>query len=322
MTDKIERTKILTKIWKKTKNRKRKCLVSDCQQRSINSHLLQRRGILSEITREGKIVSLGHDSLYNGGTLKLDLIGLNAGMSLNLFCGFHDNDLFDEIEKKEFDESDYIVQLLFAYRSICCELRKKEIQYENLSISIDNKRLKQIANLDWLKNMKVVKEGFRLGIKDLSLFKKEAEIDLYSEDMSDSRFRFYSYDFERIDVCCSAMFSPTNTITKELQEEPFSAVFVNIFPYRNRTIIILGYHVEYDSIWIKNYCEKFDGMNLNSFKLEISNILIKRCETWAISPQLYDKIDNVKRGRILSEFRQDLENLDEDMNSDLNIFDN
>jgi hypothetical protein len=54
----------------------------------------------------------------------------------------------------------------------------------------------------------------------------------------------------------------------------------------------------------------------------VSNILIKRCETWAISPRLFDELSPEKRNLILLEFQADVMSHDQNLNTEINIFRN
>ncbi|OAV45073.1 hypothetical protein [Lewinella sp. 4G2] len=321
MTTGQEKAKILSKIWKKNKKKKRKCLAPECYATAINSHLLQKKGILSQLQKDGKISVLGHNSFFSlKNFLKIETVGLNAAMSLNLFCSYHDDDLFSEVEKRDFNEYEYQTQLLFSYRSVCCELRKKQIQFENTSEVCRNERMTQLSNEDALNNMIVLSTGFQMGIRDLLIFKSALERDLYYDE--EDSFQFYTYTFNKLGVCCSAFFSPTNIYTDPIQFDPFDGIIVNVFPHNNKTTIIIGYHKSFNSPWITDYCNKFGHMTELDFEYAISNLLIKRCETWAMSPYLLQSMSEKKKQQLLTEFKKDVMNLEENMKSSINIFKN
>lgn len=306
--------------------RKRKCMISGCNNTSIRSHVLQKNGVISLISENQHIYTF---SIKNFNSIKspLDLpvefrkIGINQGLTYPLFCNNHDTELFAPIETGAYDPYEYKMQLLFAYRSCCMELSKKEIQIDIQGGILNSPVFRQHANESKIDHITTLISGYILGQKDLEYFKNEFENDLKTRDSE--KFTFITVEVDKLDVCTSAIFSPVNYSMIDAQQlEALDNIFISVIPKSDKTIIICGYHKDHYSKWMNDYVESWKNLDKKSLEKRISNLLIKRCETWGMSPSLYNSINEDKREKILHEFMNDVNNLDEKMETKINIFEN
>lgn len=316
----------LRKIRQRQFKQSRVCLTNGCTDKCINSHLLQRKGILSKIAVDNHFYILGQIDIYKATPFEppaqFRRIGINEGMSLPLFCNKHDTELFAEIETENCDVNDYKTQLLFSYRSLCGELRKKEIQADIYGEIVNNPILRtnttQMEKIEWMLL------GFLMGVNDLKFFKEEMEKDIYSEN-EQKRFTFHTVVNEvDLDVCAAASYTPIqhDDFFDTEQNKPYTTMFTSIFSKNNKTNMITGYHNKHKTNWMIQHLEKLQNIDMVKFEKMVSNILIKRCETWAISPRLYDKLTENKKKEIILEFSQDLYSHDENLETKINIFEN
>ena len=121
---------IMAKLLKRAKEAKWNCLYPNCEKDSIMSHLLQKNGILSRISTNRHVLEI--QSTHNKNNKKdkheIKSIGLNEAFAFPGFCISHDTLLFEKIENgNTIDYYDYYTQLLFSYRALMNESRKKEI---------------------------------------------------------------------------------------------------------------------------------------------------------------------------------------------------
>jgi len=314
---KIEEQKLFASISKKYQKKKRECLVEGCKKKSIRSHVVQRKGILDQISVDNHVYVLGIRDFFNE-DLEFKRVGLKKGMSFPLFCNIHDTSLFRSIEDKGKDFNEYKSQCLLSYRAVCSELRKKEIQLdihtEFLEQDVYNSTLSDEAFFTYMTYL----HGLQLGIADLRYFKVEFEKAI-KEGVNN--FQFYLNPGPRLEVATSAIFSPTNRSQSDIgQIIAMDTVFINVLPVSEGTIVIVGYHKEHFLPWIKEYCMGWSQLSSSDFTLKVSNLLMKRCETWAMSPILYDRLSKKKRMQIIREFEVDLFNMDQEMFTSLNIF--
>jgi hypothetical protein len=150
--------------------------------------------------------------------------------------------VFKEIETPPIEFNKYRVQLLFSYRSICGELRKKQKSQEVFKRILNANSFKGMSNYSRLDSETRV-EGYEIGINDIKRLMNIMEDEIYNNAIPNFTFSTYTYDL--IQVCASAMFSPiqpgSDAISKAAnQGEPLSNVFINVIPQQNNLYIIVG----------------------------------------------------------------------------------
>lgn len=125
---------IVRSIRRNVMNKKWGCMCEGCSDIAINSHLLQRHGVLDNIMEDNHMVEMRPKDIFkwneNDAPMTFKKVGLNDAISYPLFCNHHDTELFLEIESTNPDVNAYHSQLLFTYRCVCAEIRKKEIEIE------------------------------------------------------------------------------------------------------------------------------------------------------------------------------------------------
>lgn len=99
----IEKMRILQIIRKNALNMNWKCMVDGCPEKTINSHLLQRHGVLDNIIEDGHMYELRVRDIFKWSKdvppVVFKKVGLNDAISYPLFCNHHDTELFLDIEK-------------------------------------------------------------------------------------------------------------------------------------------------------------------------------------------------------------------------------
>ena len=125
------------KIFEKGRCLHPKASASVCSRKIISAHTIQRNGHLSAIARDSHVYNfLRHGNLFEQSRWELDSppnkVGIREASTFRGFCGKHDNELFEPIEKEPFRGTEEQVALL-AYRAICYELLMKEF-----NLNLDN----------------------------------------------------------------------------------------------------------------------------------------------------------------------------------------
>ena len=110
---------IIAKIRANVKKKDCECLFSDCENKSINSHLIQRNGILSNISIDGHLYELKVIDVNKFGKEKYPInfkkLGVKQALSYKLFCNKHDTNLFKNIENTKSNYESYESFVLFSY---------------------------------------------------------------------------------------------------------------------------------------------------------------------------------------------------------------
>jgi len=118
--------KISNDIFSYCINKKQKCFVEDCKKSAIQSHLLQKNGILKMISANNHFYEVAF-LMFPKPHYEIKKVGINKGFTFRGFCEYHDSKIFEKIEKTDVDFNEYQSLLLLSYRAILKEFRVKEI---------------------------------------------------------------------------------------------------------------------------------------------------------------------------------------------------
>ncbi|MDN3587169.1 hypothetical protein QWY86_10850 [Pedobacter aquatilis] len=296
---------IYQSIAKNVNNKKWTCYQPGCFNDAINSHLLQRNGILSHIAENSSLIQVGAKDIFQfegTGAVTFKRLGINNAISYPLFCNGHDTQIFKPIEQQSIDFHDYHSQLLFSYRALCAELRKKEKSLEINERLYQSKNLIALMEKDFFKMLETRKIGHKLAVRDLKTFKKSFEDEL---DSPNGNFSFKTLIFPSIKVSASAIFSYMDDTDRldgrYLDEQPLDTVFVNVIPQEISSIVIIGYQNNRTNKWIVDYIQKWQDCLDDEFGRLLSD-LVTRFETWTMAESLYQRIPDLSVKSYLSAF--------------------
>ena len=290
----IEKVQRLSEREKDIVKKKWLCMCPNCTNPAINSHLLQRHGVLSHIVEKGHLYEIGREDFYKwdeNSPIKIKKVGLQQAISFPLFCNKHDTELFAPIEGDLIDFDDYRSQLLFSYRGLCSEIRKKEFN--------------QIRNVAFYEGVikDAVTAGTDCGLKDLRYYKKlfEQELDIAKQD-----FKFFHFSYPLIKVCASgaASYEPVDysdelSEEKALMKKVWDGFFINIIPQENALEIIIGYHKNHANAALRKYVESWQNLSFKEFQVKLTDLFASKIEMWGISPSIYENIDDEKKQKFM-----------------------
>lgn len=293
------------------------CFHPNCPDKSINSHILQKNGILSEIAQGNHVVGM-YINKFLDEEHGFKKIGINEAFSFNCFCEKHDRDLFKSIETREIDFSDYSNLILFTLRTIYNEKFRKIVNIEMYNCLIQNHS--EIFNVERIKG-RLGNEI--LGLQDIQLTENEIWKDIITGSQS---YVFKIREISRKEICLSAFYNYETT--RELEnylkkygrhKEEVTDIFINLFPYKGKSVFMMSYKKKNESI-VKGYINEFFSDNEKRLERKITNLMMFQCETWVISPQFYKR--NVERTEEAFSFAVDFSgnNMNERRFFDLNIF--
>lgn len=271
------------------------CVECGCSNLAINSHLLQRHGILDNITEKNHTYEVrpGDMMQWDDKTPPLfmfRLVGIQQAISLKIFCPEHDNGLFYNIEHGNVNLNDYRVQLLFSYRALCAEIRKKEINKEI------NRRMRGSSVLNFHgadAYLNEQDEGYDLSLRDLNVYREEIKSEL---DNPTGLFTFRHYSYPPLGVYASSSFSfdadasTAKGVQKSLNGEVWDSCFIHILPLKDSTEIIVGYSNNHVNQYLKDYADSWGGLDSSALGEKLTNLFAGHIEGWGMSPSLYCKL--------------------------------
>jgi hypothetical protein len=284
-------------------------------------------GILNNIIENGQLIQIMPNDFFDfekKGYLSFKSMGIKQALSEYLFCNKHDTELFKGIEGKGIDFYAHSSQLLFSYRSLCCELRKKMKNIEiytrlGKSNTLKNSR-QQFISQNYL-DFEI--KGHNTGVKDMNSLKLEMETELFST--STQNFTFKTFKCPLIKLCVSATFTPihpgSDSIQKAYsQEQPLNTIFINVIPQHDYLYIIIGYHNSYVDKWIIDYINTWDTTDIESLQNNLTNLIATKVETWSISPALFREVSNGAKQKLKDYWDNNATNLLSNQRVSFNFF--
>lgn len=298
MQDKKElqhRNKVTQGILKNLLNMKWRCLYDQCPNDCINSHILQRHGILDNVTVNNHLIELKSKDPFKrkGGDLfEFKARGLNEGFSYDLLCLSHDTNIFKPVETAPLDCTNYQHQVLLLYRAVCAEIRKKEMANEFSKRWLQSNTISLDVSEEYFYKDQMV--GHDKGIAFLGVYKQLIENEITSPT-GDFVFSHAVYP-QNLQVFSSCIFQYDpifGTIVgqgKLANKIPWDAGFVNILPFANETHILFGYHKAYTNPYLHQLCFSWAGLTYDDLGDKLTELFAGHVEGWGMSPNLYKRL--------------------------------
>lgn len=314
----IEFQKIYAGISKNLNNKKWKCIINNCNNHSINSHLLQQNGILNLISEDNHLIEVkAIDSFKwdeSNSPLTFRRISVKQALSLNLFCNKHDTEIFKYAETLPLDFNDYLTQILFTYRIICAEIRKKEYNIEIHHRLLNSNTLYGSLPVDNFENFI---QGSKRGIEDLRVYKEKIEKELNG---SVKEFEFKVLKYPLIKVYCSAGFNIYETYETPLEEIPLKYVFIHVIPSEDSLNVILGYNKNMVKKSIVDYVNSWVGLSIRELELRLTDLFATRVENWGLSPVIYRQLNKETANAFIKYFGENSLNYLDGQKIEFNLF--
>lgn len=291
----LEMAQKLSEQEKNIAKKKWQCMCPHCTNPAINSHLLQRHGVLTHIIEKGHLYEIGREDYYKWdekSPIKMKKVGLQQAISFPLFCNKHDTELFAPIEGDLIDFDDYRSQLLFSYRGLCSEIRKKEFN-QIRNVAFDEGEFKD-----------VVTTGTDRGLKDLHYYKYLFEQEL---DIAKQKFEFFHFTYPLIKVCASGSVSyePVNynnelNVKNVLKKKVWDCFFINIVPQESSLEIIIGYYKNHVNSDLRKYVDSWQNLSFEELQVKLTDLFVSKIEMWCVSPSIYEKISEDNKQKFLN----------------------
>jgi hypothetical protein len=313
----IEFYKVWDTTFRNSKNKSRKCLKKGCEKYAIKSHTLQKNGILKQISEKNHLFQFSNVppfQIAKKGSFELLRIGINDVYTFPGFCKEHDSSIFKPIEQNILEINSIKSINLFSYRALCQEIRRKEI-----ALDIAKKMIETNYNIAIVVYMNNFKTGLIEGLKNLYFFKKELESDF---ENSRGKFIHKICEIPRTEICISAplnIYDKNNSLS-EPENNPFVTSFVNIFPFQDKSYLMVTLSKDFPCYWTKNIFEKFKNIEAPNHLKLISDLIATRFEFWCISPKLKNTLTNNKINEMIKIWSEEVLNFDSIIETDFNLF--
>jgi len=292
--ERIEFSKFYRTFSEQSKDNIQTCYYPGCSERSINSHILQKNGILSSISSHDRHLWELKIAPFKPSGFEFRRTGINEIFSFNGFCNPHDTALFKKIEQEEIDFSNYKSCILFSLRTLYNEIFRKQVV-----LKTDDDLIKTLpekfSNPNFLEHRRQV----NLGLQDMRQTEKDIWNDLNNDTES---FVFEHRMLEKIEICVSSYFNYDTSgemqdyfIKHGKDKDRVVIIFVNCFPYKGKSILLMGYN-KLDEKKVKGYFYSFFRESEKKTQRKLTNLMLFQCETWLSSDRFHkEKIKGIEQ---------------------------
>lgn len=177
---------------------------SICSAQIVKAHTVQKSGGLSKIARGGHVYgfTVEWNSIPSENLPVAKLIGINTASTFTGFCSYHDNIIFEPIEKHPYQNTLQQVFLL-GYRAISREFFNKKAQFDLIPFRLELDKGKSFQDQISVQDLaQTYNAGVILGLKDLLHHKS-----MYDQALLQSKFDdvyYYTVFLEQTpDIMCS-----------------------------------------------------------------------------------------------------------------------
>jgi hypothetical protein len=185
--------------------------------RIVAAHTIQRSGALSRIIdRDKRVMRFDPFNRTPHGALNLQSIGWKQASTFHGFCGRHDNQTFEPLEKQKFNGTPEQC-FLIGYRALCHELHQKNAAVRALPDLRDRlDRGRSEIGQQWIQaRLSAKNAGLIKGLKNNQAIKQRADMALLSSDFSEwARYIVYF----RGDIAVVSTGAPTPTFDLDDRE--------------------------------------------------------------------------------------------------------
>lgn len=282
---------LLTRLKENAQKAKRNCAYPGCSQTAIKSHLLQRNGVLKQLSAgQNALFELIHHA-FDEKQFKFKLEGISKTLSFPGFCQDHDSRIFKVVETEPFDYTDYSVQLLLSYKAFVNEKRKKEIVVDWYSRIIDSHLVRDYQTEAFFRDLKKSKYQDELGIADGKILQEQFESELLSSHKL-GLFRFSTRKLPRVEIAASGVFTFETSseifvhTTISGENIPLNYIFLHFIPLHDHSVAIIGCLNYSSPACLKYVLDFLKGTDKQVLK-KISDALILQIENLLMSHEFY-----------------------------------
>lgn len=309
----IDRAKEYAKQEAIINKRKWFCMCPNCNKEAINSHLLQRNGILNHITCDGHLYEVRQEGFFkwqNNNPVTFKKVGIMQAISFPLFCSDHDTSIFKRIEGGRIDFDDYIGQLLFSYRALCAEIYKEKCNLIRIETWFENTEKQGYI------------EGKNEALDDLRYYKYLFESEIKHPQ---KKFTFYHLSYPFIGICASGTcsyepvdYESLDSIDSVNNKKVCDGFFINIIPQKESLEILIGFHNEHVNPEMRHYVESWKGLSFENLQRKLTDLFCARLETWSMSPDVYKSFSEEKKRWFIDKQKMTMLNLYYDIREEIN----
>ena len=282
-------------LFHKAKNIKKtwdRCLVDDCQQRAINAHSISKSQVLSKIAIDGHVIVVNENMNLSGNRRVVRdgevLIpkGVNQALTFSGICAPHDQKLFNKIDKAPIKITDDEYLFLLAYRT-CLQSIYSQVSLLHLDgphIAEHNDML--VDDTTWR----------MMAFARLTVYKLRLEGLRREQEWGGLMHKVIECPQMDTTIVASGFVSLDDL--PSLRNSKARMVF-HILPHQGATVVVfssLREHYQELLAYLSRNLSAPPGST--RFKNELSVLVLRDMENFAISPSRWNELSRLRRAQI------------------------
>jgi len=269
--------------------------LEDCSKKAIRAHSIQNNVVLERLCENGHVVMPKLSiSLEKPPKVEFQFIGRNKATTFTGLCSEHDSAMFTEIELNEIDLDSPLHCFLLAYRALLKETHSCRKAARDTQLNY----LAGVSNGVYPDGPHPAGEGaIELIIAAYNLDKPKI---IFDESYASSKYQNICHEALYLDiepsVAVNSMFS-----TDILSDTTDSLVYLtlNVFPTAvGRTAVLFSYVAEHADEAAR-YLDKMKALEGQPLLLELSRLILRKCENFAVSPKIYHSYSDSQEKKML-----------------------
>jgi hypothetical protein len=193
----------------------------ECSGQIIRAHSLSKRQSLGAVTENGHVFSAipNTERLFHRDDARGQLIGINKASTFTGFCGKHDQEIFRELDTKEFDGNASNKTFLVAYGTLCRELFAKRGHSKTFEVIKELDRGRSESDQIFIqKASSLGAAGAQAALAELQELKGRFDNALLAARYNEFCFRNFRFDV-RPDIVSAGGFNPTHNLGGRLIQD-------------------------------------------------------------------------------------------------------
>lgn len=256
----------------------------ECGKKIIKAHAIQNNKILNKLSVDGKVIMTHYrpDRLFEFA----HLYGRKQATTFTGFCDYHDQEIFKDIEIKEF-KSEEKQLFLYAYRAFVSEYYKK-ITDLSFSGNFSNE-------VDYFKSLE---KGQQMAVSDF--LEKKFEFNNAIKNKRYDCLINVVWEFDReVNFAACGYYAPETDLNKNIiqdliKDKVLSHIYYNVFPDKDKSIVLLSW-LKSDGERLFDFKRQFSELNRREMEYYVSNVVINNTDNLVINPTAWEKLSESQK---------------------------
>lgn len=271
----------------------------NCPKKAIKAHSIQNSKTLSQLSQDGHVIvpKLKIGKIKALPTIYFEKEGINKASTFTGLCSYHDNLIFEPIDKFDFETKNLEQLFLISYRSVLKELYACTLGAYKMQSMYTERVKKGLSPPNQPDEHGLRATAHLQNAYEMYLYKKEFDEVYLSQNYKRLIHHIINFEHNFPTIAVSA------TISLDEIEVPHDVarVSINVFPNNKKTYIIFSF-LPKDAPYVNRFLREVFSCSGDKQLEVISKIILESCENLALSPRYFDSLSSQEKEKIIKFF--------------------